>query len=1210
MTRRFPFLASCCALAWLALFSGVSPAEAAPIDYDIVYVRAPRFGDNTNSRLPEVATPLVPDPGANLMLLHPNGTEEVLFNAGADGAVVDPTVSFDGTSVVFAFYHNARVVNSQREVSYAGSDIYRINLVTRQVTRLTFQEFTPNTGNGANFNCQVPFTNCPNVGVFNTGPAFLPDGRIVFTSTRNNFLPNKAFSFGQRTMQLYVMDGDGRNVEQLGYLNVSAALHPFVLRDGRIAFTSWENMGLRDDRAFALWTIWPDGSRFEPFSGFGDSHFAHHFMTQISNGNVVVCRYYNLNNNGFGELYGFPINGSGAPGAPLFQPIPPDNQSGEIPMQRVGYSRLTPFTTGEDFPAPCSVGDPEYPVVPCPGGNNTRVGKFTQPSAAVDNDALVVFTRGAANHNGIYVGSGLATPFYDAGIYKMRADTPIATPNDLVLVKNDPAWNEISPRAVVPYARIHGTDPVVLPGSPNDGFVDARLPEGTPLGLIGSSSLISRDTRPYRGDRFYPHENFGDGNLMRQGADAGVYTDADIYAIRILALQGVTDRTYPNNGRSFDSHLAERIKILGEIPVRKEGVIDAQGNVDTSFLVRVPADVPFTFQTLDRNGLVLNSAQTWHQVRPGEKRYDCGGCHAHAQPALDFETTVADTPGYVVRDFALETPLLAVDGSPAPGTTTVASPAVALEYLRDIKPIFLAKCASCHTSRGGQTPAAGLDLDADDQLVDGVYPKTYSWIARSRSGSNPTPRAITPDGNWWGPQVTRYIRGGQSRQSLLAWKIFGARLDGRTNSTRPTETVPGNPSTIPPGVDFSDCDLDYTGQQMPPPSSGISLTWEERMKIARWIDLGSPIDLTAIIQGQGGLTFAGYLEDDLRPTLSLVPTPQHAAATRLLTRLTVGAYDMDSALDQASLAVTLDRTVGGVPAGTNIAAGRVIPNGGAISINLPAAVDLATGSLTVTVIMRDAAGHTSRIVRTYRPDTAGDSPGITAQSTGAWFLKHGQSGGPADLVYFYGPAAANWIPISGDWDGNLTTTPGLYDPSTGAFFLKNTNTGGGADRVFVFGPGGAGFVPLAGDWDGDGKDTIGLYSPATGAFFLKNSNGSGGADLTFVFGAGGAGYVPLAGDWNGDRTDSVGLYLPSAGAFFLKNSNGPGGADVVFQYGAPNMVPIVGDWNGDFTDTAGVYATGTGAWFLRNSNSPGGADRVFAYGPPGMRPLAGNWDAQ
>src|SRR6185436_2653834 len=212
-------------------------------------------------------------------------------------------------------------------------------------------------------------------GVFNTGPAFLPDGRIVFTSTRDNFVPNKSFNLAQRVMQLYVMDGDGKNMQNIGHLNVAAALHPFVLKDGRVAFTSWENMGLRDDRAFTLWTIWPDGSRFEPFSGFGDTHFAHHFMTQLSNGDIVVCRYYNLNNNGFGELYRFPV----APNSVAeFQPIPPDNATGDqTPLLRVGYTRLTPFTDGEDFPAPCKVGDPVYPPVRCAGGNNSRVGKFT-----------------------------------------------------------------------------------------------------------------------------------------------------------------------------------------------------------------------------------------------------------------------------------------------------------------------------------------------------------------------------------------------------------------------------------------------------------------------------------------------------------------------------------------------------------------------------------------------------------------------------------------------------------------------------------------------------------------------------------------------------------------------------------------------------------------------------------------------------------------
>src|SRR6184192_2661116 len=86
--------------------------------------------------------------------------------------------------------------------------------------------------------------------------------------------------------------------------------------------------------------------------------------------------------------------------------------------------------------------------------------------------------------------------------------------------------------------------------------------------------------------------------------------------------------------------------------------LDPDGNPDTSFLARIPADTSFTFQTLDRHGMVLNSAQTWHQVRPGEIRHNCGGCHAHSQRPTDFALTAAAQPGYKVWDLANETPLV------------------------------------------------------------------------------------------------------------------------------------------------------------------------------------------------------------------------------------------------------------------------------------------------------------------------------------------------------------------------------------------------------------------------------------------------------------------------------------------------------------------------------------------------------------------------
>src|SRR4051794_12831542 len=63
------------------------------IDYDIVYVRAPRFiegagGKKRPSRWPEIAHPTNIDAGYDLMLLRPDGSEEVLV-PGGEGSIAD-----------------------------------------------------------------------------------------------------------------------------------------------------------------------------------------------------------------------------------------------------------------------------------------------------------------------------------------------------------------------------------------------------------------------------------------------------------------------------------------------------------------------------------------------------------------------------------------------------------------------------------------------------------------------------------------------------------------------------------------------------------------------------------------------------------------------------------------------------------------------------------------------------------------------------------------------------------------------------------------------------------------------------------------------------------------------------------------------------------------------------------------------------------------
>ena len=109
------------------------------------------------------------------------------------------------------------------------------------------------------------------------------------------------------------------------------------------------------------------------------------------------------------------------------------------------------------------------------------------------------------------------------------------------------------PRPVVPYGAVFAQpQPTIWPEHTNNG--SPHLPANTPLGLVGTSSLIWRDTNPRLGPAYAPDPDpFNTSHealwaWLHQGADDGVYTTTDIYAIRVLALLPATDRSYPNGG--------------------------------------------------------------------------------------------------------------------------------------------------------------------------------------------------------------------------------------------------------------------------------------------------------------------------------------------------------------------------------------------------------------------------------------------------------------------------------------------------------------------------------------------------------------------------------------------------------------------------------------------------------------------------------------
>ena len=124
-------------------------ATFASVNYDIIYVNQPRAGDHAHIKWAGV-NPAKLAVNSDLMLLHPDGSEEVLIDT-EHGAITDPFISFDGQWVYYSHFYDLREenLNYQRgNLPKRGSDIYRLHLTTRQIEQLTFQEFTPNTGTG------------------------------------------------------------------------------------------------------------------------------------------------------------------------------------------------------------------------------------------------------------------------------------------------------------------------------------------------------------------------------------------------------------------------------------------------------------------------------------------------------------------------------------------------------------------------------------------------------------------------------------------------------------------------------------------------------------------------------------------------------------------------------------------------------------------------------------------------------------------------------------------------------------------------------------------------------------------------------------------------------------------------------------------------------------------------------------------------------
>ena len=150
-----------------------------------------------------------------------------------EGVYFDPSLSYDARRLLFSFKGEPDGDSSIYEVHVDGTGLRRL---------------TDPGARGADYHGTGG-------GHHDVSPHYLPDGRIVFTSTvRGGLVPcaNNGVAI------LHVMDADGGDIHPISVNNVTD-FNPCVLPDGRILFGRWEYVDRNALVIQSLWTIHPDG---------------------------------------------------------------------------------------------------------------------------------------------------------------------------------------------------------------------------------------------------------------------------------------------------------------------------------------------------------------------------------------------------------------------------------------------------------------------------------------------------------------------------------------------------------------------------------------------------------------------------------------------------------------------------------------------------------------------------------------------------------------------------------------------------------------------------------------------------------------------------------------------------------------------------------------------------------------------------------------
>ena len=236
------------------------------IDFPIAYIKAPIPTDNNGIfQQSDLREQISFDFGADLYFkdrASPSATGINVTGAITQGlgAVRNVEMAFDGSAVMFAmrvpFDPN---LADEDQVTW---NLWEYTFDTRALRRIIATDLTAEIGH-------------------DIMPKYLPDGRILFSSTRQVrsqavLLDESKPGFSaldedrnEFAFNLHIMNDDGSGIEQVTF-NQSHDLDPAVVGDGTVVFSRWDNNGPQNDQV-NLYRMNPDGANLELLYG-NESH--------------------------------------------------------------------------------------------------------------------------------------------------------------------------------------------------------------------------------------------------------------------------------------------------------------------------------------------------------------------------------------------------------------------------------------------------------------------------------------------------------------------------------------------------------------------------------------------------------------------------------------------------------------------------------------------------------------------------------------------------------------------------------------------------------------------------------------------------------------------------------------------------------------------------------------------------------------------------